>query len=90
MAHDELLALIRQGKLAVSTTLLHRGRGDHSKDATATVVPEGLRMKGKVYPTPSAAARTVTHKPVDGWLFWRLPNGEPLGSLRTGSCEPDQ
>jgi hypothetical protein len=90
MASDELLALICHGKLAVGATLLHRGRGDQPKDATATVVSEGLRMKGKVYATPSAAARAVTHKPVDGWLFWKLPDGQPLASLRTGSQEPDQ
>jgi len=32
--------------------------------------------------TPSGAAKAHTGKPVDGWLYWRLPDGKPLSSLR--------
>jgi len=31
---------------------------------------------------PYVSTKAVTGKPVDGWLFWRLPSGELLASLR--------
>jgi len=38
---------------------------------------------GIVHKTPSGAAKHLNNnKPVDGWLAWKLPNGEQLGSLR--------
>lgn len=87
MARGDLLSLIRSGALPVGSTLFHRSRGDHSRDATATVVADGLRMGGRVHPTASGAARAITHKPVDGWLFWKLPSGEPLAFLRPAPGE---
>jgi hypothetical protein len=39
-------------------------------------------MGGRNFATPSAAAKEVTGKPVDGWLFWKLPDGRSLDSLR--------
>ena len=80
---DDLISLIRSGKLKVGTTVLHRGRPRSGNDATATVVEDGLRMSGRTFATPSAAAKAVTGKPVDGWIFWRLPSGEPLDVLRS-------
>jgi RAMA domain-containing protein/DUF2924 family protein len=84
VAGQELLVLIGSGRLAIGATLFHQARRYHDRNVTATVVKEGLRVRGKVYGTPSAAARAITGKPVDGWAFWRLPNGERLDSLRPG------
>ena len=33
-------------------------------------------MRGRTFSTPSGAARAVTGKPVDRWIFWRLPDGD--------------
>jgi len=80
---DDLSTLIRSGKLPSGTTLRHRFRGGHKDDVTAIVLDDGIRVRGKTYKTPSGAAQAITRMPVDGWLFWKLPTGEPLGSLRT-------
>jgi Restriction Enzyme Adenine Methylase Associated len=85
---EALITLIRSGKLQVGTTQLHRGRSSSGKDATATVVEEGLRMRGRTFTTPSAAAKAITGKPVDGWIFWRLLDGDPLDSLRSDRRRP--
>ena len=77
------MSLIRSGKLRLGVTVLHRGRSGRGTDATATVVEQGLRMRGRIFSTPSGAARAITGKPVDGWIFWRLPDGGPLDSLRS-------
>jgi hypothetical protein len=82
MARDELLTLIRTGRLSVGTTLRHSARSRHERNVTAKVTQDGIRVGGRTYDTPSGAAKAVTGKPVDGWLFWRLPSGESLASLR--------
>jgi len=84
MAGAELLALISSGRLAIGVTLVHQARRHSDRNVTATVVKEGLQVGSKVYGTPSGAARAITGKPVDGWAFWRLPNGQRLDSLRPG------
>ena len=80
---DNLQSLIRSGKLAAGTTLHHEGRQHPSRTVTATVTEDGIRFKGRIYLSPSAAARAVTSQPVDGWLFWKLPSGKALDTLRT-------
>ena len=80
---DDLSTLIRSGKLPSGTTLRHSFRSGHQNDVTAIVLDDGIRVKGKTYKTPSEAARAITRMPVDGWLFWKLPTGEPLDALRT-------
>jgi Restriction Enzyme Adenine Methylase Associated len=80
---DDLVSLISSGRLPVGVKLSHRGRPAELQDITATVTELGLRAKGHVYSTPSGAAKAYTGKPVDGWIYWRLPNGEPLDSLRS-------
>ncbi|MGH3259826.1 MAG: hypothetical protein ACRDOU_31255 [Streptosporangiaceae bacterium] len=80
---EDLLTLIRSGKLPTGTTLRHKFLSSYKDDAAATVVDDGIRIDGKTYRTPSGAARAITQNPVDGWLFWKLPSGETLGTLRT-------
>jgi hypothetical protein len=48
-----------------------RGRSK-GKTFHASVRDDGtIRLQGKVYASPSTAARAATHYPVDGWLFWK-------------------
>lgn len=82
---SELLDLIASGRLGLGTRLHHEGRLYKDRNVTGVVVSGGLRVGGTVHPTPSAAARSITGKPVDGWAFWRLPSGERLDSLRPGT-----
>jgi len=77
---DDLKSLIQSGRLPVGLKLVHRPRGQ--AEVTATVTEQGLKVKGRPYSTPSGAAKAYTGKPVDGWLYWRLPDGKPLDSLR--------
>lgn len=79
---DDFHNLIRSGKLPVGTTLEHKARIYSDRNVSGTVVDGGLRVRGRVYTTPSGAAKAVTRKPVDGWSFWRLPDGRQLVSLR--------
>lgn len=80
-----LLDLIRRGSLAQGTELTHLGvvDGRRSVTAVAEVVGDGLRVKTRTFSSPSAAAKAITGRPVDGWLFWRLPGGAYLASLRS-------
>ena len=80
---EDLLTLIRTGRLKEGTVVHHQSRRDQARNVTATVVRGGIRLEGAVYPTPSGAAKAITGAPVDGWAFWKLPNGERLDSLRT-------
>lgn len=82
---SELTDLIRTGQLKVGTKLTHSGRLYRDRDVQASVVQGGIQYESTVYSTPSAAARAITNKPVDGWAFWRLPSGERLDSLRPGT-----
>lgn len=81
---EDLNSLIKAGKLTAGTTLHHKGRGyDNTRNVTATVTESGILFRGRTYLSPSAAARVVTNRPVDGWIFWKLPSGAALGTLRT-------
>lgn len=73
--------LISSGALAPGTRLCH---SFHGRKMQAVVVKGGIEFRGNVYTTPSAAAKTVTDKPVQGWEFWRLPDGRSLNALRLG------
>ena len=85
-ATPSLIELIALGRLKRGTVLYHKARVRHpERNVTATVTDGGLMVGGRVFSTPSAAARFITKKPVDGWMFWRLPSGEALGSLRIKS-----
>ena len=79
---DQLADLIATGRLKPGTVLHHRGRQAGRRHLTATVVEGGIRYAGRVYRTPSAAARVITNAPVAGWQFWRLTSGKPLASIR--------
>jgi hypothetical protein len=79
-----LRLLIADGDLTPNTKLHHSARHPE-RNVAAVVVADGIKFSGRIYTTPSAAARSVTGRPVDGWTWWKLPNGAALGSLRVGS-----
>ena len=79
---ENLLSLIASGRLPSGTKLYHQGRLRPERTVTATVTKNGIDFGGRTYISPSAAARTITDRPVDGWLFWKLPSGKPLDTLR--------
>ncbi len=83
MANTTLLALIASGRLAVGTKLHHPARLHADRGEFASVMADGIRVRGRTFATPSGAAVVVTGgKPADGWLFWKLPDGKALDSLR--------
>jgi site-specific DNA-methyltransferase (adenine-specific) len=82
MPKRAFLDLVSSGQLVVGTKLHHPARIHTDRSVTASVVTDGMRMGGRNFATPSAAAKEVTGKPVDGWLFWKLPDGRSLDSLR--------
>jgi hypothetical protein len=83
VATEDLLSLIRSGKLAIGTELHHVSRRNPDRGVAATVVADGIRLRDQVYASPSGAAKSVTGTAVDGWRFWRLPDGQLLDGLRT-------
>jgi len=63
--------LITSGTLPVGTKLVH-GPSSHGGGVSATVVAAGIKVGSQTYSSPSAAARSITKKPVDGWIYWKL------------------
>lgn len=82
---EDLRSLILTGKLPLGTTLYHQARRYSDRNVEAKVVREGLQVGHASYSSPSAAARAVTGRPVDGWAFWRLPDGRRLDALRAST-----
>lgn len=58
---DDLASLIQSGRLPKGTTLFHKGRRGNL-DVTATVTEEGILTRGRVYSSPSGAAKAYTGK----------------------------
>ncbi len=81
----KLKDLIRSGKLRTGTRLHHPARIHRERAVEALVVHEGIKLGGTVFTTPSAAAEFITRGAVNGWVFWKLPDGSHLGSLRSGT-----
>lgn len=77
-----LLKLIATGTLAPGTILRHKGRTRHNWTVAARVTDRGLSIRDHEFTSPSGAARSITRKPVNGWCFWRLPDGRELIDLR--------
>lgn len=73
--------LVASGQLAVGTVLVSRA-GDFAGRA-ATVTADGLlEMDGTTYDSPSGAGREVVGRAINGWSFWRLPDGGKLMDVR--------
>jgi len=79
-----LKELLKLGKLREGEDLVWNRRSLKVQHR-ARVLADGViqTADGAVHKTPSGAARHLNNnKPVDGWIAWKLSNGEPLGSLR--------
>jgi hypothetical protein len=73
MPRLSLADLIASGRLPVGTELYHPARLHPNRAVTAKVVPEGIEYGGKVYPSPSAAARAAAGTVAEnGWMWWRV------------------
>lgn len=82
IGRDKLSALVRTGLLRARTKLRRSPRIRHDCDVVAKVIQGVISAGSRTYSTPSGAARAVIARPVDARLFWRLPSGEFLASLR--------
>ena len=72
--HRKLLDVIDVGTVIKSVTHKYEG-------AAATVENTGIRYDGKLYGSPSAAAKAATgNEAVDGWSFWGVQ--DEFGQLR--------
>ena len=71
--------LVADGTLPVGTVL----RGTRNAESyTATVTSEGLlQVDDQVFDTPSGAGKAAIGRNVNGWRFWRLPDGRLLREL---------
>jgi hypothetical protein len=73
---EETLRVVLPGRMPpllpyVKKVFKLRGRSK-GKSFHASVKDDGrIRLKGKVYASPSAAASAATKYPVDGWSFWK-------------------
>ncbi len=78
---NELHELIHSGRLPVGSVLVHVERKKETVEAT--VVAGGVKVRGRVYPSVSTAARAVAIYSVNGWNYWKLAGtGRPLSDLR--------
>src|SRR5260370_15164699 len=69
---SELFEFIRGGQLLPGTHLYHPARIYREREVDAIVERGGIRVKGKLFASPSAAAEAVVGSPVNGWFFWRF------------------
>lgn len=77
----ELKHLMAAGLVATGTVLT--SRPGPWQDATATILDDGtLDVDGEVFDSPSGAAKRIRGGAANGWVFWRLPDGAPLGDVR--------
>lgn len=76
--------LVASGVLLVGTTLTAR-YGEHA-GRQAVVTQQGmLRVDGLDFDSPSGAGKAVLGRVVNGWHFWRMPDGRRLDDLRVGA-----
>jgi len=77
----EVKHLIAAGLLEPGTPLTARPGSWGVK--TARVLGDGsIEFDGEVFSTPSGAGKKAKGQAANGWAFWRLPDGRPLGDVR--------
>jgi hypothetical protein len=85
---NHLQELIRWGHLKNGAVLYHAGRRDADRNVEAIVEANGIRVRDKLYPSLSTAARAIAGHAVNGWTFWRIRgSGQTLGALRPEAGE---
>lgn len=77
----DLSHLLDAGVLSVGETLHSTHR--EFPGCTATVLEGGkLRVQGKTYASPSAAAKSLRKHATNGWYFWAVRDGQRLMNVR--------
>ncbi|WP_081795283.1 GmrSD restriction endonuclease domain-containing protein [Nocardioides sp. URHA0020] len=78
----EVKHLVAAGLIEPGTVL--SARSGPWGDATATVQADGsLEVDGEMFGSPSGAGNKVRGgDATNGWIFWRLSDGRPLGDIR--------
>jgi hypothetical protein len=85
---NHLQELIRRGHLKSGAVLYHAARRHAERGVEGTVEANGLRVRDKLYPSLSSAARAVAGHAVNGWKFWRIQgSGQTLDALRREARE---
>lgn len=83
--------LLEAGLISPGNALTPRPDGPW-KDRQAIILTDGqLSVDGHTFETPSGAGKYVKGKVVNGWAFWRLPDGRKLLDVRsafTGTKKP--
>lgn len=74
--------VIRSGLLQPGITLYaasdNNVTGTLNVDGSITLIIDGLK---KIFPYPSGAARAIRNLSINGWLFWRVKEGQELIEL---------
>lgn len=74
--------LIKAGVLQLGTTLYAASdntiEGMLNADGSISLIVDDLK---KIYPYPSGAARAIRNVSVNGWLFWRVKEGQEFIEL---------
>jgi hypothetical protein len=77
----QLAALVATQRLRPGDELFHSTL--HGGELIARVVVGGLQVDGKVYPSPSSAARAAAGHSTNGWTFWHVRStGATIETLR--------
>src|SRR5438445_5209175 len=78
----DLQKALKAGRARAGDELFH-ARRDKSGEIVATLESGGVRLDGRLYPSPSTAARAVAGHAVNGWKWWRLrSSGALLETIR--------
>lgn len=76
-------------KLLSAGEVIVAGTGDQAH-REAVITPDGLlSIDGRVFDTPSGAAKHVRGVATNGWSFWRLPDGRRLRDVRAAFSAGD-
>ncbi|MGM7669830.1 GmrSD restriction endonuclease domain-containing protein [Microbacterium sp. A93] len=77
----DLKHLIEAGLLSVGETL-HSTHRDFNGSTAEVLAGGDLKVHGKAYASPSAAAKSLRKRATNGWYFWSVPDGRRLRDVR--------
>lgn len=73
--------LVARGLIQPGTALRPRA-GEHEHRAAVVTAKGLIEVDGETFDSPSGAGKAVLGRTVNGWNFWRLPDGRRLKELR--------
>ena len=84
-AMSTLQQLIADGVLPIGSEIFHPSRTHKERAVVGHIRAGGIEFNGKVYSSPSGAARAVSGTTAEnGWVFWRVRStGGTLSKLRS-------